>query len=105
VKSNAIVLARTAEDGSCHTVGVGAGQMSRVDSARIACEKAGEKAKGAVVAGDAFFPFADGLQVCAKAGVSAAIQPGGSKRDDEVTAAANAAGMAMLFTGQRHFRH
>jgi phosphoribosylaminoimidazolecarboxamide formyltransferase/IMP cyclohydrolase len=105
VKSNAIVLARTADDGSCHTVGVGAGQMSRVDSARIACEKAGEKAKGAVVAGDAFFPFADGLQVCAKAGVTAAIQPGGSKRDDEVTAAANAANMAMLFTGQRHFRH
>ncbi|MCY2957188.1 MAG: bifunctional phosphoribosylaminoimidazolecarboxamide formyltransferase/IMP cyclohydrolase [Planctomycetota bacterium] len=105
VKSNAIVLARSADDGSCHTVGVGAGQMSRVDAARLACEKAGEKANGAVLAGDAFFPFADGLQVCADAGVKAAIQPGGSKRDAEVIAAADAAGMAMMFTGQRHFRH
>lgn len=79
--------------------------MSRVDAARLACEKAGEKANGAVLAGDAFFPFADGLQVCADAGVKAAIQPGGSKRDAEVIAAADAAGMAMMFTGQRHFRH
>jgi phosphoribosylaminoimidazolecarboxamide formyltransferase/IMP cyclohydrolase len=79
--------------------------MSRVDSARLACQKAGERARGAVVAGDAFFPFADGLQVCAQAGVTAAIQPGGSKRDDEVCAAADAAGLAMVFTGQRHFRH
>jgi phosphoribosylaminoimidazolecarboxamide formyltransferase/IMP cyclohydrolase len=105
VKSNAIVLARLAHDGGCFTVGVGAGQMSRVDSAKIAVDKAGDRAKGAVLASDAFFPFADGLQVCAKAGVTAAIQPGGSKRDDEVIAAADAANMAMLFTGQRHFRH
>jgi phosphoribosylaminoimidazolecarboxamide formyltransferase/IMP cyclohydrolase len=105
VKSNAIVLARLAHDGGCFTVGVGAGQMSRLDSAKIAVDKAGDRAKGAVLASDAFFPFADGLQVCAKAGVTAAIQPGGSKRDDEVIAAADAANMAMLFTGQRHFRH
>jgi phosphoribosylaminoimidazolecarboxamide formyltransferase/IMP cyclohydrolase len=105
VKSNAIVLARRDEDGSCYAVGVGAGQMSRVDSARLACAKAGERSKGAVVAGDAFFPFADGLEVCAHAGVAAAIQPGGSKRDEEVIAAADEAGMAMRFTGERHFRH
>jgi phosphoribosylaminoimidazolecarboxamide formyltransferase/IMP cyclohydrolase len=105
VKSNAIVLARRDDDGSCHVVGVGAGQMSRVDSARLACAKAGERSKGAVVAGDAFFPFADGLEVCARAGVTAAIQPGGSKRDEEVIAAADEAGMAMRFTGERHFRH
>jgi phosphoribosylaminoimidazolecarboxamide formyltransferase/IMP cyclohydrolase len=104
-KSNAIVLARAADDGSCHTVGVGAGQMSRVDAAKIAVDKAGARAKGCVVASDAFFPFADGLQVCAEAGATAVIQPGGSKRDDEVIAAANAAGMAMVCTGQRHFRH
>ncbi|MEY4830152.1 MAG: hypothetical protein RLZZ562_1948, partial [Planctomycetota bacterium] len=105
VKSNAIVLARREDDGSCWTVGVGAGQMSRVDSARIACHKAGDRAKGAVAAGDAFFPFADGLQVCTDAGVTALIQPGGSKRDPEVVAAANAAQVAMVFTGVRHFRH
>ena len=105
VRSNAIVLARWNDDDSCHTVGVGAGQMSRVDSAKVACDKAGDRARGAVLAGDAFFPFADGLQVCAAAGVTAAIQPGGSKRDDEVIAAADAASMAMLFTGVRHFRH
>jgi phosphoribosylaminoimidazolecarboxamide formyltransferase/IMP cyclohydrolase len=105
VKSNAIVLARREDDGSCCTVGVGAGQMSRVDSARIAVHKAGDRASGSVVAGDAFFPFADGLQVCADAGVTAAIQPGGSKRDAEVVAAADAAKMAMVFTGIRHFRH
>jgi phosphoribosylaminoimidazolecarboxamide formyltransferase/IMP cyclohydrolase len=102
---NAIVLARREDDGSCWTVGVGAGQMSRVDSARIACHKAGDRAKGAVAAGDAFFPFADGLQVCTDAGVTALIQPGGSKRDPEVVAAANAAQVAMVFTGVRHFRH
>ena len=73
--------------------------------AKVACDKAGDRARGAVLAGDAFFPFADGLQVCAAAGVTAAIQPGGSKRDDEVIAAADAASMAMLFTGVRHFRH
>ena len=105
VKSNAIVLARRDDDGSCHTVGVGAGQMSRVDSARLACAKAGERARGAVLAGDAFFPFADGLQVCVQAGVTAAIHPGGSKRDDEVIAAADAADLAMVCTGVRLFRH
>ncbi|MDO8348979.1 MAG: bifunctional phosphoribosylaminoimidazolecarboxamide formyltransferase/IMP cyclohydrolase [Planctomycetota bacterium] len=105
VKSNAIVFARTADDGSYHTVGVGAGQMSRVDSAKIAADKGGERTRGAVVASDAFFPFADGLLVCAKAGATAVVQPGGSKRDDEVIAAAEQHGMAMVFTGQRHFRH
>lgn len=105
VKSNAIVLARATDDGACLTVGVGAGQMSRVDSARIAVDKAGERARGAVVASDAFFPFADGLVVCAKAGATAVVQPGGSKRDDEVIAAADEHGIAMIATGQRHFRH
>jgi len=110
VKSNAIVFAR---DGA--TVGIGAGQMSRVDSARIAAWKAedartaaGEvepRTKGSVVASDAFFPFADGLLACAEAGATAAIQPGGSVRDAEVIEAADARGMAMLFTGLRHFRH
>jgi phosphoribosylaminoimidazolecarboxamide formyltransferase/IMP cyclohydrolase len=110
VKSNAIVYAR---DGA--TVGIGAGQMSRVDSARIAVDKARQAAEaadettprteGAVVASDAFFPFADGLIAAAEAGVTAVIQPGGSKRDDEVTAAADARGLAMVLTGMRHFRH
>jgi phosphoribosylaminoimidazolecarboxamide formyltransferase/IMP cyclohydrolase len=110
VKSNAIVYAR---DGA--TVGIGAGQMSRVDSARIAARKAreaaeaagetGSRTEGAVVASDAFFPFADGLLAAAEAGVSAVIQPGGSKRDDEVIAAADDKGLAMVFTGMRHFRH
>jgi phosphoribosylaminoimidazolecarboxamide formyltransferase / IMP cyclohydrolase len=110
VKSNAIVFAKHGA-----TVGIGAGQMSRVDSARIAAWKAedarraaGEAAsrtKGAVVASDAFFPFPDGLIVCADAGATAAIQPGGSMRDAEVVAAADERGMAMLFTGLRHFRH
>ncbi|MBA2253685.1 MAG: bifunctional phosphoribosylaminoimidazolecarboxamide formyltransferase/IMP cyclohydrolase [Chloroflexi bacterium] len=101
VKSNAIVLVR---DGA--VVGVGAGQMSRVDSARLAVGKAGaERARGAVCASDAFFPFPDGLEVCAVAGVTAFVQPGGSRRDDEVLAAADASGAAMLITGQRHFRH
>jgi phosphoribosylaminoimidazolecarboxamide formyltransferase/IMP cyclohydrolase len=110
VKSNAIVFAR---DGA--TVGIGAGQMSRVDSARIAAFKAAEAARaageaepltrGSVVASDAFFPFADGLLAAAEAGATAVIQPGGSVRDDEVIAAADAAGLAMVFTGTRHFRH
>jgi phosphoribosylaminoimidazolecarboxamide formyltransferase/IMP cyclohydrolase len=110
VKSNAIVYAR---DGA--TVGIGAGQMSRVDSSRIAAWKAAEAAKaaglaeslakGSVVASDAFFPFADGLLAAAEAGATAIIQPGGSMRDDEVIAAADAAGLAMVFTGHRHFRH
>jgi phosphoribosylaminoimidazolecarboxamide formyltransferase/IMP cyclohydrolase len=79
--------------------------MSRVDAAKIAVEKAGDRAKGCVVASDAFFPFADGLVVCAQAGATAVIQPGGSKRDDEVIAAADEHGIAMVVTGQRHFRH
>jgi phosphoribosylaminoimidazolecarboxamide formyltransferase/IMP cyclohydrolase len=110
VKSNAIVYAR---DGA--TVGIGAGQMSRVDSARIAAWKAEEAAKlahesaprtrGSVVASDAFFPFADGLEAAVAAGATAVIQPGGSLRDNEVIEAADAAGLAMVFTGMRHFRH
>jgi phosphoribosylaminoimidazolecarboxamide formyltransferase/IMP cyclohydrolase len=110
VKSNAIVYAK-----NLATVGVGAGQMSRVDSSRIAAWKAGEAAKaagateslakGAVVASDAFFPFADGLLAAAEAGATAVIQPGGSMRDDEVIKAADEAGLAMVFTGHRHFRH
>ena len=110
VKSNAIVFAK---DGA--TVGVGAGQMSRVDSTRIAARKSADMAdalglaapltQGAVVASDAFFPFADGVEALAEAGAKAVIQPGGSMRDDTVIAAADALGLAMVFTGQRHFRH
>ena len=103
VKSNAIVFCR---DGM--TLGVGAGQMSRVDSARIASIKAGNAGlslAGAVVASDAFFPFRDGLDVVVDAGAAAVIQPGGSVRDDEVIAAADERGVAMVFTGMRHFRH
>jgi phosphoribosylaminoimidazolecarboxamide formyltransferase/IMP cyclohydrolase len=100
VKSNAIVLAR----GEI-TVGVGAGQMSRVVSVQIACEKAGDKARGSVLASDAFFPFPDGVEAAARAGVTAVAQPGGSNKDPEVIAAADAAGMAMVLTGVRHFRH
>jgi phosphoribosylaminoimidazolecarboxamide formyltransferase / IMP cyclohydrolase len=100
VKSNAIVLAR---DG--RVVGVGAGQQSRVDSVKIAVAKAGERARGAAAGSDAFFPFPDGVEALAAAGVLAVAQPGGSVRDPEVTAAAAAAGMAMLHTGRRHFRH
>jgi phosphoribosylaminoimidazolecarboxamide formyltransferase/IMP cyclohydrolase len=100
VKSNAIVFARDGE-----TVGVGAGQMSRVVSVEIAAKKAGDRARGAVMASDAFFPFPDGVEVAAAAGISAIAQPGGSKKDAEVIAAADAAGMAMVLTGVRHFRH
>ena len=110
VKSNAIVFAK---DGA--TVGIGAGQPSRVDSSKIAVAKAGDMqragalaespVKGAVMASDAFFPFADGLEVGIEAGITAVIQPGGSRRDDEVIAAADKAGVAMVFTGLRHFRH
>ncbi len=100
VKSNAIVLARERA-----TVGVGAGQMSRVDSVKIAGAKAGERSRGAVMASDAFFPFRDGVDAAAEAGVTAVIQPGGSVRDEEVIAAADEHGMAMVFTGRRHFRH
>jgi phosphoribosylaminoimidazolecarboxamide formyltransferase / IMP cyclohydrolase len=100
VKSNAIVFAH--ED---RTVGVGAGQMARVTSVQIAAQKAGELAKGAAMASDAFFPFADGIEAAAAAGIAAIAQPGGSKKDDEVIAAADAAGIAMVLTGTRHFRH
>ena len=110
VKSNTIVYAR-----DCATVGIGAGQMSRVDAARIAARKAEDAAKeakasepltkGSVVASDAFFPFADGLLVAIEAGATAVIQPGGSMRDDEVIKAADDHGIAMVFTGTRHFRH
>ena len=110
VKSNAIIYAK---DGA--TVGIGAGQMSRIDSTRIAARKSQDMAEtlgllqpltvGSVVASDAFFPFADGLLAAAEAGATALIQPGGSMRDADVIAAADAAGLAMVFTGQRHFRH
>jgi phosphoribosylaminoimidazolecarboxamide formyltransferase / IMP cyclohydrolase len=100
VKSNAIVFAKDHV-----TVGVGAGQMSRVISVQIAADKAGAASKGSVMASDAFFPFPDGVEAAARAGIVAVAQPGGSKRDDEVIAAADAAGMAMVFTGKRHFRH
>lgn len=100
VKSNAIVLA--ADD---MTVGVGAGQMNRVGSARIAVEQAGEKAKGAVLASDAFFPMGDTVELAAKAGITAIIQPGGSIKDEESIKAANEHGIAMVFTGVRHFKH
>jgi phosphoribosylaminoimidazolecarboxamide formyltransferase/IMP cyclohydrolase len=100
VKSNAIVLAR-----ELVTVGIGAGQMSRVDSVRLSIEKATASIADSVLASDAFFPFADGPEAAVKAGVRAIIQPGGSIRDDEVIAAADAAGLAMVFTGRRHFRH
>ena len=103
MKSNAIVYA-----GCERTLGIGAGQMSRVDSSRIAVWKAGEAGlslKGSIIASDAFFPFADGLLAAADAGATAAIQPGGSVRDQEVIDAANERGMAMIFTGHRHFRH
>ena len=100
VKSNAIVLARGGA-----TVGVGAGQMSRVDSSEIAVKKAGERAQGAAAASDAFFPFADGVEALAEAGIKAVIQPGGSVGDDEVIEAANRQGLAMVFTGRRHFFH
>ena len=100
VKSNAIVLFN-----ECAAVGVGAGQMSRVEAAQIAIYRAGARARGSVMASDAFFPFPDGLEVGIQAGVTAAIQPGGSVKDDEVIAAADAAGIAMVLTGRRHFRH
>lgn len=103
VKSNAIVYAR-----SGRTIGVGAGQMSRVYSAKIAGIKAADEdleVKGSVMASDAFFPFRDGIDAAAEAGITAVIQPGGSMRDQEVIDAANEHGIAMVFTGMRHFRH
>jgi phosphoribosylaminoimidazolecarboxamide formyltransferase/IMP cyclohydrolase len=100
VKSNAILLAK-----STASVGIGMGQVNRVDSARLAVSRAGDRVKGSVAASDAFFPFADGLQILIDAGVTAVVQPGGSVRDEEVIAAAQAAGIAMFFTGTRHFSH
>ncbi len=100
VKSNAIVFAK--QD---RTVGVGAGQMSRVLAVELAHKKAGDLAQGAVMASDAFFPFADGIEAAHAAGITAVVQPGGSKRDDEVVAACDAHGIAMVFTGVRHFKH
>ena len=105
VRSNAILLATEIQPGIYATVGIGGGQTARVNAVRIACEQAGERAKGAVLASDAFFPFADGLQIAAFAGVKAVAQPGGSKKDGEVIAAANEQGVAMVLTGHRHFRH
>ena len=100
VKSNAIVLAKDQT-----LLGTGAGQMSRVDSVRIAIEKAGDRAAGSVLGSDAFFPFPDSIDLAAAAGVKAVIQPGGSRNDDEVTTAANRHGMSMIVTGRRHFKH
>ena len=100
VKSNAILLAKNGA-----AVGIGMGQVNRVDSARLSIDRAGERSKGSVAASDAFFPFADGLQILIDGGVTAVVQPGGSVRDEEVIAAANAAGIAMFFTETRHFSH
>jgi phosphoribosylaminoimidazolecarboxamide formyltransferase/IMP cyclohydrolase len=100
VKSNAILLAH---DGA--TVGVGMGQVNRVDAARLAVSRAGDRAKGSVAASDAFFPFPDGPQVLMEAGIKAIVQPGGSIRDAEVIAAAEAGGVALYMTGTRHFAH
>ena len=103
VMSNAIVLAAGGQ-----TLGIGAGQTSRVDAVRIAVERArdlGHDLAGAVLASDAFFPFADGPEIALEAGIAAIIQPGGSKRDSEVIEAVSAAGSAMVFTHRRHFRH
>ena len=100
VKSNAIVLAKGGM-----VVGVGAGQMSRVDSVHIACRKASERVTGSVLASDAFFPFRDNIDEAAKAGVVAVVQPGGSMRDQDVVQACDELGLAMVLTGVRHFRH
>ncbi len=100
VKSNAILLAAGQA-----SVGIGMGQVNRVDSCRLAVARAGDRAAGSAAASDAFFPFADGFQILADAGVRAVAEPGGSVRDDEVIAAAEAAGVALYFTGVRHFYH
>ena len=100
VKSNAILLSKGGA-----SVGIGMGQVNRVDSARLAVTRAGDRVKGSIAASDAFFPFADGLQILIDAGIAAVVQPGGSVRDDEVIAAAQSAGIAMFFTGTRHFSH
>jgi phosphoribosylaminoimidazolecarboxamide formyltransferase/IMP cyclohydrolase len=100
VKSNAIVLAQGQA-----LVGIGGGLPSRVDAVQLAASKAGQRAQGAALASDAFFPFPDGVQAAAQAGVSAVVQPGGSLRDQAVIEAADELGLAMCFTGVRHFRH
>ena len=103
VKSNAIVYVKNRQ-----TIGIGAGQMSRIDSAKIAASKATErgfKTEGCTMASDAFFPFRDGIDAAAEIGITSVIQPGGSVKDDEVIQAADEADMAMIFTGIRHFRH
>ena len=100
IKSNAIVLVN-----NCELLGMGAGQPSRVDSVAIALKKAGNRSSGSVLGSDAFFPFPDGVELAAKAGVTAIIEPGGSKRDDEAINVANEYNMAMVFTGMRHFKH
>src|SRR5690606_30112037 len=100
VKSNAIVLAKNSA-----TVGIGMGQVNRVDSCRLAVERAGDRAAGSVAASDAYFPFSDGPQVLIDAGVSAIVQPGGSVRDEETIELARERGVAMVFTGERHFFH
>jgi phosphoribosylaminoimidazolecarboxamide formyltransferase/IMP cyclohydrolase len=100
VKSNAILLAR-----DLATVGVGMGQVNRVDAAGLAIQRAGDRVSGSVAASDAFFPFPDGLELLLRAGVRAVVQPGGSIRDPEVTAAAAAAGVPLYLTGTRHFAH
>ena len=100
VSSNAIVIVNERQ-----AVGIGAGQQSRVDSAEIAVRKAGDRARGGACGSDAFFPFRDGLDLVAGSGVACVVQPGGSVRDEEVIAAADEHGIAMVFTGTRHFRH
>ena len=100
VRSNAIVLTQ-----GKRTVGIGAGQMSRVDSVKIACMKAGERSYGSILASDAFFPMPDNIEVAHAHGIRAIVQPGGSIRDQDVIDACNQFGIAMAFTGERHFRH
>jgi phosphoribosylaminoimidazolecarboxamide formyltransferase/IMP cyclohydrolase len=100
VKSNAILLAKSGA-----SIGIGMGQVNRVDSAKLAVDRAGDRVRGTVAASDAFFPFADGLEILLRAGVIAVVAPGGSIRDEEIIAAAQAAGVAMFFTGTRHFSH
>ena len=100
MRSNAIVLARAGA-----AVGIGAGQMSRVEAVELAVHRAGSRADGCVLASDGFFPYPDGVEVAARAGIRAVVQPGGSVNDAAVIVAADAAGVAMVFTGERHFRH
>src|SRR5690606_26943616 len=105
VRSNAIVLTKTLDNGALGTVGIGGGQTARVLAVRIACETAKEKAQGSVLSSDAFFPFPDGVEAAVRAGITAIAQPGGSKQDPAVIEAADRANVAMVFTGIRHFRH